>query len=103
MHAQLGQIMNNKRQKTPKTQLPFLRSQEKKQDVESKAGYFVCPLNTKPPKGQGDHPSHPSGPTPLPTLILTPYKEPYKEPVGGKPTSELVACFHSPFYGRSPE
>ena len=42
--------------------------------LRSKAGYFACPLNTIPPKGWEDHLSHHSGPTLLPTLILTPIR-----------------------------
>ena len=64
--------------------------------LRAKAGCVACPLNTIPPKGWGDHLSHSSGPTPLPTLILTPYKEPYKEPWGASKQVNLLLVFALP-------
>ena len=70
MHAQLGQIMDNKTQKDQKN--PTATSEE----PGAKAGYCTCPLLTAQLKGWVNHLSYPSGLTPGPTLTLTPYEEP---------------------------
>ena len=55
VHAQLGQIMNSK---TQKTKHPAATSEE----LGAKAGCCPCPLHTPPPKGWANHLSHPSPP-----------------------------------------
>ena len=82
MHAQLGQIMDNKTQKDQRN--PTATSKE----LGAKAGYCTCPLLTAQLKGWANHLGYPSGLTPGPTLTLTPMrsqlaslKEQAKKPV----------------------
>ena len=56
MHAQLGQIMNNKIQRDQKitqTQLPILKSWEQKQGVGSKSRVLHIPPALNTTKGVG--------------------------------------------------
>ena len=71
-----GKLWTIETKRPQKPNCHFWGARRKSKMLRAKAGYFVCPPNTKPPKGQGDHLRHPSGTSPLPTLILTPYKEP---------------------------
>ena len=64
-HAQLGQILDQKIKERQKTQLPFLKSWERKNWVSGvKAGYRACPPALNTTKGWADHLSHPSSLTP---------------------------------------
>ena len=56
MHAQLGQIMNNKIQKDQKDQLPLLKSQEQKQGVRSQSRVLHMPPAHTTTKGVGKPP-----------------------------------------------
>ena len=69
MHAQLGQIMDNKIQRDTKPSCCIWRA-------GSKSRVLCMPLYSTPPKEWAKHLSHPSSLTPGRTPTLTPYREP---------------------------
>ena len=96
VHAQLGQIMDNKIQKDQKPNCHFWRARGKNRVSGAKAGYFFttpCPLHTTP-KGGAKHLSHSSCPIPGYTPTLTPYKEP-AHPTSESKQGKLLLVFAS--------
>lgn len=85
MHAQLGQIIDNKIQKRPGE--PYCHLEE----LGAKAGCCACALHKAPPRRWADHLSHPSNLIPEPALTLTLYKEPFIIPLENKRGNLLLA------------
>ena len=75
VHAQLGQILDQKIQRDQKTQLPLLKGLEQKQGVGSKSRILSVPPALSTTKGWADYLSHPSSQTPRHTPTLIPCKE----------------------------
>ena len=71
--ALLGQILNKRSKETK-------NATAASEELGAKAGYCACLLHTVPPKGWAKHRSHPSGPTPRHSPLLTSYKEPVHLP-----------------------
>ena len=104
VHVQLGQILDNRYKKTPKAQLPFLKSWEQKQRVGSKSRVLcMCPAHTTT-KGVGKPPK--------PRLQPDPWTHPYPHPIQGtsspppsasEQAREPVVCSHSPLLQQGPQ
>ena len=69
MHVQLGQIIDKKRQKDQKTQLPFLKRREQKQGVRNKNRVLRTPPALNTTRGLGKTPKAPLQPDPYPHPI----------------------------------
>ena len=91
VHAQLGQIMNNKIPKDKKAPLALLKSWAEKQGAGSKSRGLGMPLHSAPTKQWASHPNHPSGWTPGPAPTLTPHKEPAHHLNSGSGQGQLTA------------
>ena len=61
MHARLGQILDPKDAKPPKTQLSLLRSWEQKQGVGSQSRVLYITLTHNTTRGVGKPPKFPLG------------------------------------------
>lgn len=85
-------------QRDQKTQLPLLKSPEKKQ------GTAHSPLHMTSPKGWANHLSHPFGLTPGHTPTFTPYKEQAHPLTQGasKQRADLLCVLTPPYCSRGP-
>ena len=93
MHAQLGQILDQKIQKDKKPNCRFWRAGSKNNWVSgAKAGYCSCPPALNTTKGWANHLSHPSGLTPGHSPTLTPNKE-WACPTLGSKQGNLLLVF----------
>ena len=82
MHAQLGQIMDKKIQKTKKNPLlPILKSLEQKQGVGSKSSVLSMPVALNTSRGVGRPPQ--------PRLWPDPWTHPYPHPIQGTSSRTL--------------
>ena len=103
MHAQLGQMLNERCKEVEKPNWYFYRAFNKNSGSGTKAEYCTCPLQTPPPKGWVKRLSHPSGPTTGHCPTLSPYKEQIQSPTSTPPPPQEVSLFlPSPCCSRSP-
>ena len=100
MHS-WGKLWTRYKKKNRKPNCHFQRARSKSRNLGAKAGYYVCPLHSTPPKGRANDLSHPSTPTAGHIPTFTPYKG-ISLPLLGRKHGKLLLVFIPHCYNRAP-